>query len=264
MPKGGEVGRQRYKQNIASLIRAKPAYENYEKAKKAFADKDLATARTLARQAIAIEPREGHFHSLLGDVENENNNLDRARKHYADAISRNSEFFYYHLQSGLVSERARDFVAARRSLQKSVDLLPTANAHNALGNIARANGRRDEAIAAYRLAVNDKGPAGQSAMGALLDLDLPANPGNYLQARHGVSKDGRLSVQLNNRTPSNLGNIALQIAYPDSQGRPKQLTRRINTTVAGGKSQVIEIPVRVDPKFASNVRVSVVTAKVVR
>jgi len=264
LPPGGEVGRQRYKQNIASLIRAKPAYENYEKAKKALSDKDLVTARSLVRQAIAVEPREGHFHSLLGDVESANNNLDRARKHYADAINRNSEFFYYHLQSGLVSEKARDFVAARRSLQRSVDLLPTANAHNALGNIARANGRRDEAIAAYQLAMNDRGPAGQSAMGALLDLDLPTNPGKYLEARHQVDGDGRLRVQLRNRTPRNLGNIALQIVFPNAQGRAQRVTRRINGSVPGSQSQIIDIPIRVNPKLAENVRVNVVAAKVVR
>jgi len=264
LPPGGEVGRQRYRQNIASLIRTKPAYDNYEKAKKAFADKDLASARALARKAIAMEPREGHFHSMLGDIENASENLDRARKHYADAISRNGNFFYYHLQSGLVSERARDYVAARRSLQASLKLLPTANAHNALGNIARATGRRDEAIAAYQLAARDKGPAGQSAMGSLLDLDLPSNPGKYLLAGTRVGNDGRLSVQLKNETPRNLGNIALQIIYPDAAGRMQKITRRINGSVAAGKSEIIEIPILVNPQLAKNVRAGVVAASVIR
>ncbi len=264
MPRGGEVGRQRYRQNIASLIRAKPAYDNYEKAKKAFADQDLATARALTRKAIAAEPREGHFHSLLGDIEGASDNLDRARKHYADAISRNSNFFYYHLQSGLVSEKQRDYAAARRSLQKSVQLLPTANAHNALGNIARATGRKDEAIAAYQLAAQDKGPAGQSAMGSLLDLDLPSNPGKYLLAGTQVTEDGRLRVQLNNRTPRNLGNISLQIIYPDANGRMRQVTRRINGTVAAGKKEIIELPIRVNPGLGKNVRAGVVAASIVR
>ena len=264
MSAGGEVGRERYRQNISSLLRAKPAYDDYEKAKKAFADKDLATARSLARRAISVEPREGHFHSLLGDIENASDNLSRARKHYADAISRNSEFFYYHLQSGLVSERARDFVSARRSLQRSLELLPTANAHNALGNIARATGRRDEAISAYQQAAQDKGPAGQAAMGSLVDLDLPSNPGKYLVARTQVANDGRLRVQLQNRTPRNLGDISLQVIYPDANGRMRQVTRRINGTVAAGKSEVIDIPVRVNPQLAKNVRAGVVSAGIVR
>jgi len=264
LPKGGIVGRQRYRQNIASLIRAKPAYDNYEKAKQAFEENDLNTARSLARKAVAAEPREGHFHSLLGDLEFASENLDRARKHYADAISRNGNFFYYHLQSGLVSERARDYVAARRSLQTSLKLLPTANAHNALGNIARAVGRRDEAIAAYQLASRDKGPAGQSAMGSLVDLDLSSNPGKYLLAGTRVANDGRLSVQLKNETPRNLGNIALQIIYPDSSGRMQQITRRINGTVAAGKSEIIEIPVLINPQLSTKVRAGVVGASIVR
>ena len=92
MEKGGEVGRERYRQNIARLIRSKSAYENYEKSKKALEDNDLATARALARKAVAAEPDEGHFHSLLGDIESAGENHQRARKHYADAISRNSNF----------------------------------------------------------------------------------------------------------------------------------------------------------------------------
>ena len=264
MPKGGEVGRQRYRQNIASLLRSKPAYDNYEKAKKAFAEGDLSTARALARKAVAVEPREGHFHSLLGDIEGAGNNLQRARKHYADAISRNSNFFYYHLQSGLVSEKAGDYTSASRSLQTSLKLLETANAHNAIGNIARATGRRDDAIAAYQLAARDKGPAGQSALGSLVDLDLPSNPGKYLVARTQVTSEGRLKVQLQNRTPRNLGGIALQINYPDANGRMRQVTRRINGVIAAGKSEIIDIPVRVNPKLAKNVRAGVVSAGVAR
>ena len=126
----------------------------------------------------------------------------------------------------------RDYVSARRSLQTSLKLLPTANAHNALGNIARATGRRDEAIAAYQLAARDRGPAGQSALGSLVDLDLSSNPGTYLVARTQVSAEGRLKVQLQNRTPRNLGGIALQINYPDTSGRMRQVTRQINGVVA--------------------------------
>jgi predicted Zn-dependent protease len=264
LPKGGEVGRDRYQANISSLIRAKPAYDDYEKAKKAFAEKDLTSARSLVRKAIAREPREGHFHSLLGDVESASNNLTRARKHYADAISRNADFFYYHLRSGLVSERVKDYASARRSLQRSIELLPTGDAHAALGDIAMATGRRADAIKAYQTASQDSGPAGQRAMGALVDLDLPANPGKYLVARTQVTERGQLRVQLQNRTPRNLGNISLQLIYPDSRGRMQQVTRGLDGTVEAGKSQVIEVPVIVNPKLAQNVRASVVRASVIR
>lgn len=264
LPKGGEVGRERYQANISSLIRAKPAYDDYEKAKKAFADKNLPAARSLLRKAIASEPREGHFHSLLGDVESAGNNLSRARKHYADAISRNGDFFYYHLQNGLVSERVKDYASARRSLQRSIELLPTGDAHAALGDIALATGRRDEAIKAYQVASQDGGPAGQRAMGSLVDLDLPSNPGKYLVARTQVTEKGQLRVQLQNRTPRNLGNVSLQIIYPDRAGRMQQVTRGLGGTVAAGKSQVIEVPVIVNPQLAKNVRASVVRASVIR
>ena len=126
----GETGAERYRQNISSLIKAKPAYEAYDEAKKALAEDDVASARSLVRRAISIEPNEGHFHSMLGDLEVAGKNPRAALAHYNSAIRANDSFFYYHLQKGLVSEQLRDFRTATASLNRSLELLPTANASN--------------------------------------------------------------------------------------------------------------------------------------
>ena len=105
MPKGGETRRDRYQHKITRLIQTKPAYEAYGKAQKALADGDTAKAKGLVKKAIAIEPREGHFHSLLGDIEQKSKRYKTALKHYDKAIRLNDNFFYYHLQKGLANER---------------------------------------------------------------------------------------------------------------------------------------------------------------
>ena len=83
-------------------------------------------------------------------------------------------------------------------------------------------------------------------------------------ARTQVSSEGRLKVQLQNRTPRNLGGIALQINYPDASGRMRQVTRQINEVVAAGKSEVIDIPVIVNTRLVENLRAGVVSARIAR
>lgn len=261
MPKGGDVKAAEYRQNISRLLRAEPAYEAFENAKKAFKEKNYSGAKQLTRKAISIEPREGHFHSFLGDIETENKNYRGARQHYASAVALNDKFFYYHLQLGLVSEKTGDIATAQRSLSKSIQLLPTANAHNALGDIARAAGRRTDALAQYGKAAGHDSPAGQAALGSLVDLDLPSNPGKYVVAKHGVSKDGVLRVQLLNKTPRDINNVALRIVYPDSNGQMRDVTRRINGVLKAGKSEIIDI-VRMNPQLAKNVQSTVIQARV--
>ena len=107
LPKGGEVGRERYRSNMARLVKSKPAYEAYEKAQEALSDGDIGQAKSLIQKAIAIEPCKGHFHSLLGDIEQRKKRFSTARQHYDKAISLDENFFYYYLQRGLVNERLK-------------------------------------------------------------------------------------------------------------------------------------------------------------
>ena len=263
MPKGGDIKAAEYRQNIARLLQSQPAYDAFAEAKQALKDKNVNRARELTRRAISIEPREGHFHSFLGDIENENKSYQRARQHYTDATRLNNNFFYYHLQLGLVSEKAGDTATAQRSLQRSIELLPTANAHNALGNIARSAGRRDEALTQYAKAAGHDSPAGKAALGSLVDLDLPSNPGKYVVARHQVTKDGLVRVQISNKTPRNVNSVVLRIIYPDNTGRLRDVTRSISGGLGAGKNTVLEV-VRINPQLAKNVRTAVVQARVAR
>lgn len=263
LPSGGEIGRDRYQSIIGRLKAKKPAYDAYEAGKKALADGNPTKARQLARQALAAEPREGHFHSLMGDIEQASNRHKAARKHYVDAIKTNPDFFYYHLQHGLSSEKLRDHATARRALERSIKLLPTADAHNALGDIARLNGQNDLAVAQYARAAKNASPAGKQALNSLLALDFPKNPGKYVVARHQVGRDGRLDVQLSNQTPRVVSRVVLQIEYADGQGRQRQVSRVVSRRIAAGKASVVTLPIRVNPAQLSRVRVKVAQAQLI-
>lgn len=240
LPAGGERGKAQYQRAMAKMIQAKPAYDAYDEGRQALAKGDTETARSKAQAAIRAFPQEAHFHGLLGDIENKRNNADRAIKHYNDALARDDSFFYYYLRRGLISESRRDDDAATADLKRSLELLPNAPAYYGLGNIARRQNRTSEAVEYYKVARQAGGEMGVDAETALLELDLPSNPGEYVQARAGLDSNGQLLVQIGNTTKVNLNRIALQIRYVTSDGGIKTLNRRLNGTLAAGQATRVE------------------------
>ncbi len=264
LPKGGEVGRERYQSKIARLINSKPAYEDYAKAQQALASGNTAQAKDDIDKAIASEPREGHFYALLGDIANSNNAFDAARRHYDKAISLNDNFFYYHLQRGLVNARLDAKVAAKRDLERSAQLLPTADAYNTLGDIARAQQQFDQAKQYYAKAAGQDSKAGKAAFASLVDLDLPENPDKYLTVRTAVSRTGSLLLELNNPTPRDVTGLVLALQYPDSSGRWRQMEKPLQGQLRAGQRQVVDLGMAVDSAQAGQMRAAIVAARIVR
>ncbi len=264
LPKGGEVGRERYQRKLARLIRTKAAYKAYDEAQKALSDGDVGKATGLMQKAIDIEPSDGHFFSLLGDIDQRNKRFQAARRNYDKAIRLNNDFFYYHLQRGLVNEKLKDNTPAKLDLERSVELLPTADAFNALGNIARAEGRHAEAKQYYAKAASNDSSTGKAAYGSLVELDLPENPGNYIKVRTGLSPSGTLLAQISNPTPKNVKGLVLVLQYPDAVGRLRQIRRSIGGRLKAGQKRVVDLGIAVtSPQQASQIRGRIVAARIV-
>lgn len=236
LPGGGERGQQQYKRAMQNMINAKPAYDAYDEGRKALSEGNVDTARSKARAAIKAFPKEAHFHALMGDIERSRKNADAAIKHYNQAIARNDQFFYYHLQRGMISEQRRDDDVAARDLKRSLELMPNAPAYYGLGNIARRQNRTAEAVEYYQVARQAGGNLGIEAETSLLELDLANNPDKYVQTRSGVDNDGKLMLEIGNSTQVRLEGIALQIQYLDSSGKAKTINRQLNGDLEGGKA----------------------------
>ena len=240
MPKGGELGVERYQKRIAHLLRTKPAYEAYDKGRKALAKDDLAEASRLAQQAIALEPKEAHFYGLMGDVEQENRRLKAALKQYDKATRLNPDFFYYYLQRGKVKEQLNLTGQAQSDLERSVELLPTADAYNSLGNLAQKAGRLNEAKAFYTK-VGSRGELGQKAYGSLVDLDLKDNPAKYVKVRTGQDSQGRIVAQISNPTPRDIKGIVLIIQFKNAAGKVQKLQRDLKGMVTAGSQNLFDL-----------------------
>ncbi len=241
LPKGGDMGVARYRTMTAHLIRTKPAYEAYDKGREAFTKEDLTAARRLAKQAIALEQKEGNFYGLMGDVEQKANRLKPALKQYDKATSLNPNFFYYYLQRGKLNEQMNLVNQSQSDLERSIKLLPTADAYNSLGNLAKKAGRLAEAKGYYAKVANNQSELGKQAFNALLDLDLKDNPAKYVKVRIGQNSQGEIVAQISNPTPQNIHQLALIVQYKDTTGRTQQIKRNLIGTVAAGKQQLFDL-----------------------
>ncbi len=240
MPKGGEMGIARYRAKIAHLLKTKPAYEAYDEGRKALTKDETATAGRLAQQAIALEPKEALFYGLMGDVEQEKQRLKPALQQYYKATQLNPDFFYYYLQRGKVEEQLQLNIQAQSDLERSVGILPTADAYNSLGNLAQRAGRLNEAKA-YYVKVGSEGELGEKAYGALVDLDLKDNPAKYIEVRAGQDAQGRIVVQISNPTPRDIDRIVLILQARNAAGKVQKLRHNLKGTVTAGSQKIFDL-----------------------
>jgi tetratricopeptide (TPR) repeat protein len=221
------------------LNETKPAYAAYDKATKAFEEADFVNARRLTTEALSIEPNEARFHSMLGDIANVNDRLPGAQKHYREAIRLNDSFFYPYLQNGLVSRDLGELSAAKRNLNRSVELMPTAAAYNALGSIAEDEGNLPQAKEYFAAASNDPGSAGQAALTSLIKLNVAEQPGAYIDAAIGLASNGEWIVALRNNAPRRFSNLELELVYLDTNGRVQRRQLSVSGTLAAQSTQRI-------------------------
>ncbi|HEU0225951.1 MAG TPA: M48 family metalloprotease [Steroidobacteraceae bacterium] len=261
LPRGGELGVERYQAALAQTMRAKPAYDAYDEGRKALADKKADIAHGKAEQAIRLLPGEAHFHALKGDAFLVQKNYKAATQAYTDAIARNGGFFYYYLQRGLIAERERNDAAARSDLEASVKLLPTGPAYYSLGNIALRAGQRDAAKQYFAAASGAQGEVGEAATASLIRLELPENPGKYLRHQAALDQSGMLVVAIGNPTQVPVTGLAITVQYVDAAGRTRELRRELSGTLAAGQQQ--QVATGLGPfQNANQYRVTITSARV--
>jgi tetratricopeptide (TPR) repeat protein len=236
LPKGGDVGRERYQAATAALRQRQPAYDAYDKGRAALAENKYADAERLAQEAARLLPAEAQFHALLGDVALQQKRYDEAARHFGDAMGRNDRFFYYHLQKGLAHRQLRQWDPARAELDRSVQLLPTADAYYALGTVAEQRGERTAALEDYARAAQSDGAAGKAAQDALVRLDLPTNPGKYLVARGTLDGSGLLFIEVANSTRIPVADVLVTARYTDAQGAVREVSRQLTGQLPAGQS----------------------------
>ena len=262
LPKGGMRGEREYQAAMSKTRALKPAYEAYDEGRKALAEKDMDKALAQSEKALDLFDGEAHFHALRGDIRLVQDNYDWAVINYTRAIDRRGNFFYYHLQRGLARKELGQVDAAVGDLQRSIEILPTAPAHLALGGIAKDRGDRNAAIEHYKIVAQAGGEYGEAAKAELVRLDLPSNPGAYIPTACSADGNGRLVVSIRNDTGLQIAGVQVAVSVKDSSGRQQQQRFSIAGQVPAG--QIASVNTGMGPYAAgSSCPAEVVAARIV-
>ena len=129
---------------------------------------------------------------------------------------------------------------ARDDLTRSTELLPTAVAANALGEISLNLGNRSAAKTYFRSAMAAGGPIGASAGNAYLQIDVTDDPLKYLNVQAQLSKQRELLALLSNDSPTEMSDISIEF-LAKLNGQPirriisvKSLASRTSGAISSG------------------------------
>ena len=214
---GGELGAAIYAQKVAKLKATKSAYMAYDDAVKALTEKNTEKATTLAKQAIASEPREARFQELLGDIAMSQKKPQEALSYYEKAIKLQPGYFKPHVQSGIALFNLDRKAEAEKYLVEGNKLLPTAPGHYLLGKIAEGRGDFDSALKNYQVAASSNSEIGKQSTADFVRLDLPQHPEKYLQAGVQADNAGNLFAVVQNPTPVSVKRVQVRVVQYNAQ-----------------------------------------------
>lgn len=261
---GGEYGRESYNAATANIMRTKPAYDKYDDAVKAYKNRNFRQAQALTNEAIAIEPREGNFHSLLGELDLKANNPQAALPHIREAIRLNPNYFMYYLQEGSALYDMNDYQDAYTSFDKSLKFLPTAMAHAAMGNIAERSGRMDLATRHYQAASQSNTAAGQQSAARLAQLEIGSNPGKYVKTQVRVDNSGRPILLIQNQAPFTVSGVQILSGIVDPNTGRTLKTAPVNVRQAIGSRQTIQVPLNLGMTVTNQAQLNAIKTQVQR
>jgi predicted Zn-dependent protease len=240
---GGDLGAARYRAVMAELRSDQAAYDALDKGRKALADDDLAVALASAQKAISLQNAEAAVHGLRGDVRLAQKRYGDAVINYNRAIERDPQYFAYYLARGLSHAEQNERNLARTDLEKSVQLLPTSTAYNALGQLAEADGNTDQALRYYKIAAGSEGPAGEAARARYLAIDVPRRPAEYAKARVALDANNQPVLEISNGAGMDLVDLSFQVRLQWADGKVTELSPRIER-LAKGERRLFELPKR--------------------
>jgi predicted Zn-dependent protease len=234
MPAGLKVGEKEYQAKIATLMKTREAYKNYDEGQKVLKNKEAAKALQLADAALKIEPREALFYGLRGDARTQMGQPKEAEADYSEAIRLNPDFYDFYLGRGKLRQKRGDVELAIVDFNRANSLLPTAQGHYAMGQMRQTRGERDQAVEHFRLAAQARDDTGKSAGIALARLDLPANPGRYLATSIERGERDQLLLLVKNNSGVRVSRIAVGVTH-SARGRE---TARIDSLRPGEVGRV--------------------------
>jgi tetratricopeptide (TPR) repeat protein len=213
-----------------------------------------------------MEPKEALFHSLSGDIYAGNDDFKKAETAYNKAVQLDDNFFYHYLRRGQARYERRKFDAARVDLEHSLELLPTAQANYLLGNMDKRAGNMESAIKHYQAAAQSGSQVSKQAQKELVLLELPSNPGKYIQSKAVMGEGNYVNAAVRNNSPVTVNGIRVKVEYIDANGQLRESSMNFRKTLGPGEWTALPTKIRDiadSNELARRVRVTVIGAKIV-
>jgi len=253
---GGVLGQPAYAQALAHVRDAQPAFDAYDEAQSLYGDNDYDGALARVNEALAITNAEAIFHGLRGSIRYKQARYDDALVNFNRAVERDDGYFVHLLSRGLTFSKQKQRAQAKQDLSRSVRLLPTATAYQALGEIAEADGDLQSAKRYYAQAGQSQGAEGQAAREQLTRLELPEQPAKYVQARIGLDDRNRYVLQVRNLSTLAMRDVHIRIEVSTSSGI--RTTTSTIAAIGGGETRVTVL--RLDPSTVQDAQAYAVAA----
>ena len=138
-------------------------------------------------------------------------------------------------------------------------MLPTATAYNALGDIAETEGNLPEAKEYYAAASKDPGSAGQTALTALIKLNVAERPDAYIDTAVGLASNGEWVIAMRNNAPRAFTDIELELLYRANDGRVQRRQITLSGTLAAQSTRQTRTGLDATSATSPQVRVRRVT-----
>ncbi len=257
---GGFFGWQEYDEAMAQLFAAQGAYEDLDAGYLALKERRASKALFYAEHGIKIAPREAHLYNLRGKAELMQQDERAALASFSTAIDLNPDYFDFYLQRGLLKMKMGSYASARADLLKSEELLPSAEAEYALGNLCLQDSDRQGAVLHFRRAAKNPSSTGRAAQEQLSRLQAGGVSALRVHARIVASNAVQLIIENSGSRP--VRRVHLQMSFFDPFGRE---VGRHEITVREQLDPFTHLTVRVPisvPLSAREVKVFVIRSEV--
>ncbi len=171
---GARRGVEVFTKAIRYLKESEEGYRLYAQAIALEADGSPNEAIQTLLEALKVAPEEALLHTATGLAYLRQEDLISARRYLREAVALDSGHYQSHLGLGYVYLKRQEYPQAIRSLQRSVELLATAQGVYLLGEAYQGSGNREEAVRHYRAVVEAEPQSrlGQVARQKLQDLGV--------------------------------------------------------------------------------------------
>lgn len=221
-PPGGYIGKEEYEKAMHYLKNTQTAYAKYEEGRLALEAGQSDKALKLAQEAIDGEPHEGLFLCLLGEAKIQKNDFQGALAAFDRALIYHSNYYQIYLQRGLLYQKLGKNELAKRDLTTSTQLLPTSDAHHALGLLALKNDEQDQALAHFTTASHSSNTAGSNSQFQMTKIEIEKNPTKYLQTTFSIHDNNTLRLDCTNLSPYSIEQATFSIQWNDPSTRQKR------------------------------------------